>query len=221
MIVIACYNDVEIVQLNVESILKTKNLDENILLVSTDPSKIFLINYLQELEKKYDLIKYFVPNNISFDSGAYINAYFNYIDEYYIFLQDSVIVNDTNWLNQFKKLRSPNNLNAWITFDMPRWDYQNQKDWVLSKFSNNIIHPHQGIFGPIFQISRQLLDKMNDMYNLLNFIPDTKINAMGMERGWAYLSANTNSSINNIEGEYSNIIFENTTLLKKKFYNRY
>lgn len=220
MIVIACYNDINLVQSNVTSLLKTNNLTENILLVATDPSQTKLINHLKSLEENHDLIKVLICDSVSFDSGAYINAYMNFSDDYYIFFQDSVIVNDDDWLDYFKQKRNPNEINAWITFEMPRWDYEDQKNWILSKLPNNLIQPSVGVFGPNFQISREGLDRINGKFDLLNFIPTTKSNAMGMERGWSYLAVNSDLSVNNIEGDYLDLINKKTKLLKKLFYNR-
>lgn len=205
MIVIATYNDISYLNNLLDSLNTTENLNENVLVVCTNPNQMQMIKYIYTLpsSNKYNfkILADFTPY-AGYDSGAYIYAYKNYVDDYYIFLQDSITVKSPEWFNYFKEKRDENTINPLLQFSMC-WDNMEQRMWVERKFYNKFNSPTIGVFGPIFQASRKSLIKMDELHNLTKFIPSHKITSQqGMERGWAYLAANSGVAINSIDGNY-------------------
>ena len=227
MIVIACYNNIEIINTMLSSLVNTTNLDEDILIICTDYEQISMVEHLKNLNKYsnyFNLITDVTPYK-GYDTGAFIWAYKNYKSDYYIFLQESLVVNKNNWFEVFKSYRDSETLNTWCTFTMG-WDNEEQKINILSKINDNnydlIGHP-LGVFGNMFQISYESLKKIDKKYDLENFIPTSKVlGSCGMERGWSYLAVNCGLKINNVDGFFSSN--ENDYIDKlflKKFHNRY
>ena len=205
MIVIATYNDINLLNNLLDSLNTTENLNENVLVVCTDPNQMGMIKYIHTLPSsnkyKFNILADFTPY-AGYDSGAYIYAYNNYVDDYYIFLQDSITVKSPEWFNYFKEKRNEDTINPLLQFSMC-WDNLEQRMWVEQKFNGNFKLPNVGVFGPIFQASRKSLNKINELHNLTKFIPSHKITSQqGMERGWTYLAVNSGIAINNIDGIY-------------------
>jgi hypothetical protein len=185
-----------------------------------------MINYLNNLDgyKKYFDISFDITPYKGFDTGAFIWAYRKWDDEYYIFLQESLEVNDLNWFKTFKSFREKNTLNSWCVFDLV-WDNNVQREGILSKISDNNLTLEGlpiGVFGNMFQISKNDLSLIDKKYNLDNFIPNDKIyGSCAMERGWAYLSKNCGININSIDGKYSpNEHDYKNKLFQKRFHFR-
>ena len=221
MIVIAAYNQPESLSKLLKSINNTNDLNEEVLVVCTDPSQTKMLIYLERISKnnnfKFKLLIDKV-NSAGYDTGAYIYVYRKYIRDYYIFLQDSIKIKNPDWFILFKRIRNTNSINAWFLFNL-KWDNLKQKKWVCNKFPKKIKTPSYGIFGPIFQISRKAMKKIDKTYNLSIFIPDHKITGQqGMERGWSYLAINSDIEINSLEGFFDNI--DNKTFFKKIFLER-
>lgn len=223
MIVVACYNNPEVIDNFMSSLNDSELIDEQILLVCTDSSQTQMIKHLSQLKNDNLLID--VTPYKGYDTGAFIWAYKNYKSDYYIFLQESLIVNKKNWYSIFKSHRKKNVLSSWCTFDL-FWDNQQQKDVILSKIENNQFNLEGkpvGVFGNMFQIDYESLKKIDDRYNLNRFIPNDKVlGSCAMERGWSYLAKNCGIEINNIDGYYSNRECDYTNkLFLKKFHNRF
>lgn len=106
MIVIATYNDTNLLTNLLDSLNTTENLNENVLIMCTDPNQQDTIEFIYKLRGKYNfnILADFTPH-ASYDTGAYIYAYKNYVDDYYIFLHDSVTVKSPQWFNHFKEKR--------------------------------------------------------------------------------------------------------------------
>jgi hypothetical protein len=222
MIVISTFDDVDLLERLLESLLVTNNFDEPVLIVCTDSSKIEVLEYVDLIcsSGKYPFtLLWDVTPYRGYDSGAYIFAFKKYNSDYYIFLQDSMEIKSPDWLDVFKLNRELGVVNAWVTFKDSRWDSLEQRDWVINKLSIPFLEPTYGIFGPIFQISRIDLIKIDDKWNLERFIPFNKlIGQQGMERGWSYLLYNTELSLNSLDGDYGD--FENKKYFNKKFKGR-
>lgn len=223
MIVIATYNYTEYLTNLLDSLNTTENLNENVLVVCTDPKQEKMIEFVSQLPSNnsynFNIITDVAPR-ASYDSGAYIHAYQNYVDDYYIFLQDSIAVKSPEWFNLFKEKRHENKINPLLCFGMC-WDNNEQKMWVEEKFEGNFIRPNIGVFGPIFQTSRKSLDKMNELHDLSKFMPNHKIKGQqGMERGWAYLSVNSGIEIDSVDGAYYGESSFNSRCFNKFYLNR-
>jgi hypothetical protein len=205
MIVIATYNDISYLNNLLDGLNTTENLDENVLIVCTDDRQSEMVDYINTLPQNnnynFNILVDVTPYQ-GYDSGAYIYAFKNYIDDYYIFLQDSITIKSSEWLNLFKEVREENTINPILEFSLS-WDNHEQLMWVENKMGLYFNKPNVGIFGPIFQASRKSLNKIDGLYNLNNFIPSHKIiGQQGMERGWAYLAVNSGIMINSIDGPY-------------------
>lgn len=220
MIVIATYDNVKVLETLLLSLNNTSDLDEEVLVIGTDPKKTDMISYLQNMpvEKYKFKIKYDVTPYAGYDSGAYIYAYKKYKSEYYIFLQDSLSIKDPEWLNIFKKERSEKKVVSWIKVKM-KWWRNTQEKYVKSKFKDSVRMPSHLIFGPIFQCHISFLNKINEEFNIDNFIPTDKVNGQsGMERGWAILCENLDFELISLEDEVWD--FKNKKLFLKEFLNR-
>jgi hypothetical protein len=205
MIVIASYNSLIYVKSLLNSI-RTSVIDEDILIVCTCPKQTYFIEDIDKhlAETKYPFkIQYTITPYSGYDSGAYIWAYQNYKDDYYIFLHDSIIANHSNWFEKFKSFRHENTLNAWCYFNIHPIA-QMYSDFYLPKMKEYPIldNTHPGIFGPMFQISRKALNQIDKKYNLNQFIPTHKDEACAMERGWTYLAVGSGIDVNIIDGHY-------------------
>lgn len=220
MIVIAAYNNIQILEKLLLSLNNTINLDEEVLIVCTDPKENKMVYYINNipLEKYNFKIKCDVTPYAGYDSGAYIYVYQKYKREYYIFLQDSISVKDPNWLNIFKKERNEKKVNAWMKVKMKWWGSDQEKH-VKSKFPSSIKIPSHLIFGPIFQCHVSFLNEVDKKYNINTFIPSDKTNGQsGMERGWSILCEDLNLELTSLEDEVWN--FKNKKLFLKEFKNR-
>lgn len=219
MIVIATYNNTELLTDLLNSMLDTINMDEKILVVCTDPKQTEMLEFLKDLPSKYSFdITTDVTPYAGYDSGAYIYAYKKYKEEYFIFLQDSITMKSPEWLNTFKNYRKLNVMTAWVLFPMC-WDNMEQCQWVENKIKRVIFRPATGIFGPMFQVARNTLKKIDKEYNLDNFIPTNKIvEQQGMERCWSYMAAHCSVEVNSIDGFF--LDWTNKKYINKHFQRR-
>jgi hypothetical protein len=220
MIVIATYNNTGLLTDLLDSMLDTINMDEKILIVCTDPKQTEMLNFLKDLPSKYSFdITTDVTPYAGYDTGAYIYTYKKYKDEdYYIFLQDSITIKSPEWLNAFKNYRKPNIITAWVLFPMC-WDNIEQIHWVENKFKQLTSKPEVGIFGPMFQVARNTLKKIDKEYDLDKFIPSRKIiEQQGMERCWAYLASQCGIEVNSIDGFF--LDWSNKKYINKHFQRR-
>lgn len=219
MIVIATYNKPELLINLLDSMKNTINMDEKILVICTDPSQSEMLEFLKELPSKYEFdITTDVTPYAGYDTGAYIYVSQNYKEDYFIFLQDSITIKSPEWLNAFKEYRRPNVLTAWVLFPM-MWDNFEQMEWVESKVEKLQIRPVIGIFGPMFQIERNTLKKIDKKYNLNKFIPTRKIiEQQGMERCWAYIAMNSGVEVTSIDGFF--LDWDNKKYINKHFQKR-
>ena len=215
-------SNIQILEKLLLSLNNTINLDEEVLIVCTDPKENKMVYYINNipLEKYNFKIKCDVTPYAGYDSGAYIYVYQKYKREYYIFLQDSISVKDPNWLNIFKKEREEKKVTAWIKIKMMWSRRGDQEKDVRSKFPPSIKMSSHLIFGPIFQCHISFLDEVDKKYNINHFIPSDKINGQsGMERGWAILCEDLNFQLVSLEDEIWD--FAKKKLFLKEFPNRY
>jgi hypothetical protein len=90
-----------------------------------------------------------------------------------------------------------------------------QYSLIVKKIIKPIKRPPYGIFGPIFQISKNGLNKIDKKHDLSRFIPQNKLMQEGMERGWAYLAYNSGLQITSLEE-----IQNDKVCFNKYFYRR-
>lgn len=204
MIVISSYNDINVIKRLLNSLNECDKIDEKVIIVCTCPKQTEMINFLNSLKPSDFNFDFEVTTTTysGYDTGGYIWVYNNFIDDYYIFLQDSLIVNKKNWLDVFKSHREVNTVNSWCSFSLN--DESSHTDFFFPKmgFTPKSLNGEIGIFGPMFQISRKGLDKINNKFNINKFIPYDKMSATAMERGWSYLSINSGLNLNCVDGVY-------------------
>lgn len=205
MIVVAAYNSLIYVQSILNS-MRASTINEDVLIACTCPKQIYFIesvnNHLNEVKYPFK-VQYTVTPYSGYDSGAYIWTYQNYKDEYYIFLHDSIVANHSKWFEKFKSFRHENKLNAWCYFNIhPIAPMYSQ--FFLPKMKEYPIldNTYPGIFGPMFQISRKALSRIDEKYDLNKFIPTHKDEACAMERGWTYLAVGSGIDVDVIDGYY-------------------
>jgi hypothetical protein len=225
MIVVAAYNSLTYVQSLLNSI-RTSAIDEDVLIVCTCPKQTYFIDTLSKHinETKYPFeVKYTVTPYSGYDTGAYIWVYQNYKDDYYIFLHDSITANHSQWFEKFKTFRNEDVLNIWCYFNMlPIASMYSQFFQPKIKDCPVLDNSYPGIFGPMFQISRKALCRIDEKYDLNQFIPTCKDEACAMERGWTYLAVGSGISLNIIDGHYgTNPQHYQDMLLTKFLINRY
>lgn len=219
MIVIATYNKPKLLTDLLDSMKDTVNMDEKILVVCTDPNQTEMLEFLKELPTRYEFdITTDVTPYAGYDTGAYIYVSRKYKEDYFIFLQDSITIKSPEWLNAFKARRRPNVLTGWVLFPM-MWDNTEQIEWVESKFKPLFFKPVVGLFGPMFQVERNTLKKIDKKYDLTKFIPTRKIiEQQGMERCWSYLAAHCGMEVTSIDGFF--LDWDNKKYINKHFQKR-
>lgn len=205
MIAIAAYNSLIYVKSLLNS-MSTSLINEDVLIVCTCPKQTYFIDeidaYLTEVKYPFK-VTYTVTPYSGYDTGAYVWAYQNYKDDYYIFLHDTLVVNNSNWFERFKSFRNENTLNAWCYFNLyPIAPMYSEFIFPKIEDNTNINTAHLGIFGPIFQISRNSLSRIDAKYDLRKFIPTNKVEQEAMERGWSLLAAGSGVDVNVIDGHY-------------------
>jgi hypothetical protein len=220
MIVIAAYNKIDYIINLLNSIDGTIDLDERVLVTCTCPKEQEFISSVSKLinESNYTFdISYTVTPYSGYDSGAYIWAYQNYHDNYYIFLHDTVQANHLNWFKAFKTFRDEMTINTWCFFNIN--DETCHTDFFLEKINAHYsLNGSKGVFGPIFQISKTALSLIDQRFDLTKFIPSNKMEAAAMERGWAYIANSAGLYLNDIDGHYSNISNDYQDKLLTKFF---
>jgi hypothetical protein len=225
MIVIATYNDIKILSRLLDSMNTTNNLDEDVLIVCTNDTQHEMIKYIYTLPSNPNYnyrIKVDVTPYKGYDSGAYIYAYKKYVDDYYIFLQDSIEIYSPEWFNAFKARRSKNKITAWMLMPNPMWLVNQQLEWVITKCGECAKNLKQGIIGPIFQVDRKSLMIMDEKYNLDNCIPTNKlVEQQGMERHWACMAENSGIEMDSIEQGWIENWDQSTQSFHKVYIKKY
>lgn len=202
MIVIATNNGKQYLQNLLNSLEEVELLNNKILILDTGSTDK---EYLNNLKSKHQIILDTTPY-CGYDTGAYIYAYNNYVDDSYLFLQDSIIIKDKMLIKDGMSNLNEYTIIPLIVFNPMNNFYDNyeQMEWVQNKIGH---HNYRiGIFGPMFFAKRKSLDKIK---NLNNFIPHNKNIQQAMERGWSVLFEQNNLNIIPLEKhQHSNYLFD-------------
>jgi hypothetical protein len=202
MIVIATNNGKNYLPNLLNSLEDIDLLNNKILILDTGSTDK---EYLSNLKSKHEIIVDRTPYS-GYDTGAYIYAYNNYIDENYLFLQDSIIIKEKSLIRDGLSILDNNTIVPLIIFDPKKNFYDNhvQMEWVNSKIGSHIYE--YGIFGPMFFAKRITLDKIK---NINNAIPYDKNTQQAMERGWSVFFKQNGINIVPLERyEHSNYLFD-------------
>lgn len=202
MIVIATNNGKNYLQNLLNSIEDIDILNNKILILDTGSTDK---EYLNNLKSRHEIILDNTPYN-GYDTGAYIYAYNNYVDENYLFLQDSIYIKDKYLIKDGLSILNEHTIVPLIVFNPINnfYDNQEQINWVQNKIGHH--HYQIGIFGPMFFAKRASLDKIK---NLNNLIPHNKNIQQAMERGWSVVFEQNNLNILPLEKyQHSNHLFD-------------
>lgn len=117
------------------------------------------------------------------DSGAYIHAYKNFPSDKYIFLHDSVYINNPNFIVEMDNALDSHDVVPVFNFEFGYDNYE-QQVWAEKNLPQITNYPKYGFIGPIFGVNRSTLDTFPSDW----FIePSNKMEGCGMERRWAVM----------------------------------
>ena len=201
MIVIATHDNINYLDTLIKSINNYGTNGHKVLIVDTNSITPDFFKYLSSLKEAS------FTNNLNieitktlysgYDSGGYIWAYKNFIEENYIFLQDSMEIKHPEWITIIEEKLKKSDVVAWRKF--PRhlcpFDNPHQERWLYELIGTRDYD--EGIFGPVFSTKRSVLYEI-EQSNLF-IIPNNKEQQQGMERGWAIIFKKLGFIVDNIE----------------------
>lgn len=182
MIVVASHNNVSLVKSFLAKLSTINLCNHDVLVVDTNSDDPLYLNEFADLIKQYPQFKFERKEYTCWDSGAYIHAYANYYDTNYLFFQDSLEITNLNLIQEIDARLKHVDVLAFANFKY-RYDSEEQRKWVESdiEFTNL---PEDGIFGPIFSVTRNTLDRIPKHWFK---IPTNKLQGCGMERRWSLI----------------------------------
>jgi hypothetical protein len=194
MIVVASHNRIDLLD-NMLKILSSINLNNNqVLIINTNSDNEEYKTFFEECKLNYPQYIFETLNYTCWDSGAYIHAYNNYPSNKYIFLQDSLDIKNPKLIPMWENFLDVYEVVPWINFG---YFYENEDQRLWSEegliIENN---PHDSIFGPIFGVRKETLDKLSKEW--LKY-PTNKNEGCGMERRWSLMFHLINASKHYIE----------------------
>jgi len=183
MIVIATHEGYNFIEPMLNSLVDC-SCNEKIVVVDTLSSKEYL-KYLQiNIKDKFKDIEISQTPYAGYDSGAWIYAYRNYIEDHYIFLHDSMIIQDKSIIEKIINGISDNIVMSFVGFGnggVGR-NYDTKEDEMFVQKHCGTVEFKDGIFGPMFGVKRSVMEIL-DRYNHL-IIPSKKSEQRAMERLW-------------------------------------
>jgi hypothetical protein len=219
MIVIASHNKIDLLQ-NILNNLKTIDLhNHEVLIVDTNSDDAEYIKFFDQCKEKFPEFIFDRKEYTCWDSGAYIHAYKNYASEKYIFLQDSLIITNNKLIPMWDAFLDIYDIVPFINFRY--WhDSDEQKVFSESGLPHSDTRPLDSIFGPIFGVRKETLDKLPIEWLIE---PSNKIQGCGMERRWSYMFHLINASKHYIEYtnfEKNHTIYTSKSNINKLFFGR-
>ena len=204
MIVIATNNGMKFLPNLLSSIEKHGRHGQDVCIVDTGSTDPVFISYLSTLSN-YIVTK--TPYS-GYDTGAYVWAYQNYKSDEYIFMHDSLEILTNDWLEAFRYYKC--DVCYYASFPI-QFDEDAQKNRLIDIGIYNQDAPY-GIFGPIFYANRNAMDKVAARFDLKSVIPTTKLDQMGMERGWSMMFETVGARISwlsmiNRDLAYENVLY--------------
>jgi glycosyltransferase involved in cell wall biosynthesis len=209
MIVVASHNRIDLLD-NMLKTLSSIDLNNNeVLIIDTNSDDEEYKAFFSECAGKYPFM-FDRKDYTCWDSGAYIHAYNNYPDKKYIFLQDSVTITNPKLIPMWDNFLDIYDVVPFINFG---YGYENssQKEFSERKLPEDLTLPFDAIFGPIFGVRRETLDKLPKEW--LTVIPDNKMDGNGMERRWSLMFHLINASKHYLE--YTNFQKDHTIYTSK------
>jgi hypothetical protein len=163
--------------------LKEINLNNHkVLIVDTNSDNEEYKQYFKELPHQYPKFIFHQKDYTCWDSGAYIHAYKTYVEDSFIFLQDSSSISNEYLIpimDGFLK-----NYEVVPIFDFI-YGYDNEEQRKFAEQGLEIhSKPEKGIFGPIFGVRTETLNKLPKEWLIE---PQIKNEGCGMERRWSLM----------------------------------
>lgn len=220
MIVVAVHDNVDFFLSMANRLLNMDLAGHDVLFVDTNSESNEFLNVFDAFAESVSRPDFsFLKKDYScWDSGAYIHAYKNFDDSKYIFLQDSIEIVDNNFFRIMNDKLDEFDIVPVFNFNY-RYDSESQRKWVENGIDAET--PSDGIFGPIFGVKREALDRLPKNW----FVePSNKEQACGMERRWSLMFHATGASkfyLNQLPHPFSkNLVDNNTSLIKKLWGSR-
>jgi hypothetical protein len=210
MIVVASHNRIDLLD-NMLKTLSSIDLNNNkVLIVDTNSDNEEYKVFFNQCVENYPQFIFERKNETCWDSGAYIHAYNNYSDKKFIFLQDSITITNPKLIPMWENFLNIYEVVPFINFG---YGYENagQQEFSERLLPKNPPRPIDAIFGPIFGVRRETLDRLPKEW--LTVIPDNKMDGNGMERRWSLMFHSINASKHYLE--YTNFQKDHTIYTSK------
>jgi hypothetical protein len=190
-------------------------ISDEIAIIDTQSTDAESLEFLESLKIKNEFglnINVYKTPYRGFDTGAYIYAINNLKSDRFYFMQDSIKIKSIEYFNEINKRLKIGTIVPLITFGPHLYDENEQINFCYENFDS--IEYDKGIFGPIFAITNEDVQKIDKKYLVY---PTNKMLQMGMERGWAVLFKKYGFEIEPIEGayDYSKLSNDGYSLFKK------
>jgi hypothetical protein len=182
MIVIASHDKIDLLEDMLFRLSEINLNNHKVLVVDTNSQDQEYLLGIEKLKLEYPSVQFDRKLYSCYDSGAYLHAYNNYHSEKYIFLQDSLIVENPDFFVQVDAMLDEYDVVPMFNFIF-LYDSMEQRSWCEEGLDINS-PPTDGIFGPIFAVNRAALDKIPKSYLKE---PTSKVEACGMERYWSLI----------------------------------
>lgn len=223
MIVVAVHDRIDFITNLLNQFSQIDLNGHRILVVDTNSTNTDFLKEFPKLKEMFPNVLFDTKKYDCWDSGAYIHAYNNYFDEKYIFLQDSIEITNSNLIKDWDELLDKNDVVPMYNFNYI-YDSVDQKEWATESI-NYEFEPTDGIFGPIFGVTRSALDKIPKHWLKE---PTNKHYACGMERRWSLMFHSLNlkkTYMRYLTGNEQSLFFwQNTSYfseyIRKIFVNR-
>lgn len=183
MIVIASHNRIDLLK-NILNNLSNIDLHEHkVLIVDTNSDNQEYIEYFEQVKKHHPEFIFERKNYTCWDTGAYIHGYLNYDAEKYIFLQDSLTITNRKLIPTWDAFLDVYDVVPFINFGY-WYENEEQKIYGESDLPNYDSRPVDSIFGPIFGVRKNILDKIPKEWFKE---PTNKLEGCSYERRWSYM----------------------------------
>lgn len=219
MIVIASHDRIDLLETMLHRLNSIDLNGHRVLIVDTNSQNLEYKARYNNLQTEYPNFLFGNKNYTSWDSGAYIHAYLNFDDKSFIFLQDSLIITDHKLIPTIDAFLEIYDVVPFFNFS---YHYENdeQKYFVEREIDSIPSLPQHAIFGPIFGVRREALDRLPKTWLIE---PYDKLTGCGMERRWSLMFHLTNASVHYLELENfkrNNTIYTNKRYIDKLFLHR-
>ena len=208
MIVIASHNRIDLLENMIKRLKEIELNNHKVLIVDTNSSSEEYKKRFKKLQHQYPEFIFNRKDYTCWDSGAYIYAYRTYVEDSFIFHLIPII---DGYLKNYEVV-------PFINFG---YGYENEAQKEFTECGLNVTSlPNFAIFGPIFGVRTETLDKLPKEWLIE---PYDKITGCGMERRWSLMFHLMNISKHYLEMEDFSInhtIYTSKQFIDKHFFYR-